>query len=83
MVVAAGVDVEFAEEFAGGRVDDVDGEVVDEQDVGGSGVGSSDTDVVETAVDAEGEFSVAVDAVVSDPVVLSVLRGPRRVCWRL
>jgi hypothetical protein len=32
-------------------------------------VGSADADVVEAAVDAEGEFGVGVDAVVADPVV--------------
>lgn len=39
MVVAVRVDGEFAEEFAGGGVDDADVEVVDEQDDGGSGAG--------------------------------------------
>ena len=47
LVVAGGVDGEFAEEFAGGGVDDADVEVVDEQDDVGSGVGSADADVVE------------------------------------
>ena len=45
LVVAAGVDGEVAEEFAGGGVDDADVEVLDEQDDVGSGVGSSDADV--------------------------------------
>ncbi len=39
LVVAVGVDGEFAEEFAGGGVHDADVEVVDEQDDVGSGVG--------------------------------------------
>jgi hypothetical protein len=54
LVVAAGVDGEFAEEFAGGGGHDADVEVVDERDDGGSGVGSADTDVVEAAVDVQG-----------------------------
>jgi hypothetical protein len=38
LVVAAGVDGEVAEEFAGGGVDDADVEVVDEEDErGGDG----------------------------------------------
>jgi hypothetical protein len=39
LVVASGVDGEFAEQFAGGGVDDTDLQVLDEQDGGGSGVG--------------------------------------------
>ena len=46
---------EVAEEFSGGGVDDADVEVVDEEDDVGSGVGSSDADVVELAVDAQGD----------------------------
>ncbi len=46
-------------------MDDADVEVVDEQD----DVGSSDADVVESAVDAQADGTVAVDAVVSDAVV--------------
>ena len=55
LVVAGGVEGEVAEEFAGGGVDDVDVEVGDEEDDGGSGVGSSDADVVESAVVAESD----------------------------
>jgi hypothetical protein len=69
LVVACGVDDEFAEEFAGGGVDDSDVEVVDEHDDAGAGVGSADADVVESAGDAEGEFAVGVDDVVADAVV--------------
>jgi hypothetical protein len=32
-------------------------------------VGSADADVVQAAVDAQGDLAVAVDAVVADPVV--------------
>ena len=52
MVVAAGVDAEFAEFFSGGCVNHDDVEVVYEHDYGGSGVGPSDSDVVESAVDS-------------------------------
>jgi len=45
LVVLGQVDDQFAEEFAGGGVDDPDVEVVDEHDDVGSGVGSSDADV--------------------------------------
>lgn len=69
LVVPAGVDGEFVDEFAGDGVDDVDVQVVDEHEDAGSGVGSAHSDVVQFSVDAEGEFSVFVDAVVSDSVV--------------
>ena len=46
LVVAVGVDGEFAEEFAGDGVDDADLEVLDEQDDVGSFVGSADADVL-------------------------------------
>jgi hypothetical protein len=36
----------------------------------GSGVGSADADVVESAVDAEGDDAGVVDAVVADAVVV-------------
>ena len=39
MVVLGGVEDQFAEEFAGGGVDDPDVEVVDEEQDVGSGVG--------------------------------------------
>ena len=45
MVVASWVVDQVAEEFAGGGLD-ADLEVVDEQEDGGSGVGSADADVV-------------------------------------
>ena len=59
----------MTEHFAGSGVDDPDVEVGDEEDDGGSGVGSSDADVVESAVVAEGHRAAVVDAVVADPVV--------------
>ena len=42
---------------------------VDEEDDVGSGVGSSDADVVESAVEAEGDGAAGVDDVVTDAVV--------------
>ena len=64
LVVAAGVEGELAEEFAGGGVDDADVEVLDEQDDVGSGVGSADADVVQSAVVPQGDDAGFVDAVV-------------------
>jgi hypothetical protein len=55
LVVAAGVEGELAEQFAGGGVDDADVEVLDEDQDVGSGVGSPDADVVEPPGVAEGE----------------------------
>jgi hypothetical protein len=69
LVVAGGVEGEFAEEFAGGGVDDADVEVVGEDEDVGSGVGSADADVVESAVDAEGDDAGVVDAVGAHAVV--------------
>jgi hypothetical protein len=45
LVVAVEVDVEFAQEFAGGGVDDTDVMVLGEQQDVGSAVGSADADV--------------------------------------
>ena len=53
MVVGVGVEGEVAEELAGGGVDDADVEVGDEEQDVGSGVGSSEADVVEASVVAE------------------------------
>ncbi len=69
MVIAIGVEDQFAEELAGGGVDDAGLEVLDEQDDAGSGVGSSDADVVEATVVAQGHASGSVDGVVTDSVV--------------
>ena len=66
MVAAGGVEGEAAEQFAGGGVDDAHVEVGDEQDDAGSGVGSADADVVEVAIDAQGDGAAVVDAVVTD-----------------
>ena len=53
LVVAGWVEGEVSECFACGGMDDADVEVGDEEDDGGSGVGSSDADVVESSVVAE------------------------------
>lgn len=53
LVVAGGVQDELAEDLAGGGVDDGDVEVLDEESDVGSGVGSSDADVVQSAVVAQ------------------------------
>ena len=65
VVALVGVDGEFADDFAGGVVDDADVEVVDEECDAGSVEGSSEADVVHVSVVAEADASVA-DAVVSD-----------------
>jgi hypothetical protein len=67
LVVAGGVDDQLAKELSGGGVDHADVEIVDEQDDVGSGVGSSDADVVEPAADPQGDDAGVVDAVVADP----------------
>jgi hypothetical protein len=69
LVVAGGVDGQFAQEFAGGGVDDADVEVVDDLDDGGSAVFPADADVVHSAVHAQGEPAVLVDDVVQDSAV--------------
>ena len=69
LVVAGGVECEFAEDLAGGGVDDGDVEVLDQEPDVGSGVGSSDADVVQAAVVAQGHGADAVDLVGADPVV--------------
>ena len=69
MVVAGGVEDELAEDLAGGGVDDGDVEVLDEESDVGSGVGSSDADVVESAVVAQRHGADAVDLVGADAVV--------------
>jgi hypothetical protein len=69
LVVLGGVEGELAEDLAGGGLDDADVEVVDEEQDGGSGEGSSEADVVEPAVVAQGDAAGVVDAVAADAVV--------------
>ncbi|HTO00016.1 MAG TPA: hypothetical protein VL068_05005 [Microthrixaceae bacterium] len=69
LVVAGGVEGECSEEFSGGCVDDPDVEFGDEQEDVGSGVGSSDADVVKASVVAQGDFAGVVDPVGSDAMM--------------
>jgi hypothetical protein len=64
LVVAVGVEGEFAQKCAGGCVDDADVGSVEEFEDGGSGVFGADADVVGVAVVAQAEFAVVVDDVV-------------------
>ena len=66
LVAAGGVEFEFAEQFAGGGVDDADVQVLDEQQDVGSGIGPADADVVELAGVAQGDGAVGVEAVGAD-----------------
>ena len=69
LVVAAGVELELAEDFAGRRVDDADVEVVDQESGVGSGVGSPDADVVQSTVVAQRDDTGFVDLVGPDSIV--------------
>jgi hypothetical protein len=81
LVGAVGVEDEFAEELAGGGVDDADVQVLDEEQDAGSGVGAADADVVEFSVVAEGDEPGVVDAVGADAVVGCRLSGRRAGLW--
>ncbi len=76
LVVLAGIEGERAQEFAGGGVDDADLEVFDQEQDVGSGVGSSDSDVVELAVVAQRDGAGFVDAVLADSLSWVVLAPP-------
>ena len=67
LVIDGWVEDQLADELAGGGVDDVDVETVDQHQDGGSGVGSTDADVVQPAVMAESECAAGVDDVAADP----------------
>ena len=69
LVILLGVQDQGSDEFAGPGVDDVDVQVLDEHQHGGSGEGSPDADVVQFAVVAQREFAVAIDDVGADAVV--------------
>src|SRR5262249_56529141 len=69
LVVAAWIQGELAEQFAGGGVDDADVQVLDEQQDVGSGVGPADADVVELAAVAEGDGAGFADDVGADAVM--------------
>jgi len=68
LVALGWVEGEFAEEFAGGGVDDADVEILDQNGDAGSGVGSADADGVELAAVAQGDLAGLVDAVVSGEI---------------
>ena len=69
LVALGRVEGQFADEFAGGGVDDADVEVLDQDDDAGSGVGSADADGVERPAVAQGDFACLVDAVAADAFV--------------
>ena len=69
MVVPGGVEGEVAQDVAGGGVDDGDVVVVGQDEDAGSVVVASDSDVVQAAVDAQGDGSGLVDAVGAYSVV--------------
>jgi len=72
LVVAGWVELEVADEFTGGGVDDSDVEVFDDEDDGGAGEGSADADVVHAAGSAEADGAGGVDVVVADSVMGAV-----------
>ncbi|GAY17978.1 hypothetical protein MSZK_47040 [Mycobacterium sp. shizuoka-1] len=76
MVVPGGVEGEVAEDFSGGGVDDGDVVVLGQDQDAGSVVVAADADVVQAAVDAQGDGSGLVDAVGADAVV-----GVDAGCW--
>jgi hypothetical protein len=80
LVRPGGVQGEGSEELPGDRVDDADVEVLDEQEDGGSGVGSADPDVEETASLAECDLALVVDDVAADAVVVVELAAGAGSC---
>jgi hypothetical protein len=82
LVVLGWVEDEVAEDLAGNGVDDRDFQVLDEQDDAGSGVGSSDSDVVEFPADPDGHDAGFVDGVVADPVMSVGVAGLTRKGFR-
>src|SRR5215468_2672853 len=69
LVVAAGVEGQVAEQFAGGGADDSDVQVLNQQQDVGLGVGPADAEVVEAAAVAQGDRAGGIDLVGADPVV--------------
>jgi hypothetical protein len=76
LIVPARVEFELSKEFSRGRVHDSDLEVLDQQKHVGSGVGSPNADVVQLAVQAEGDAARIVDPVPPNPIVGVGLWGP-------
>ncbi len=81
VVVTVGIDGQLAQELSGDGIDDAHFEVLNQQDDVGSGVGSSDPDVMQPAVDAERHGAGFVDAVVTDPVVGVGVPAVARQCF--
>jgi hypothetical protein len=69
VVVLGNVQDEVPIELAGGCVHDPDVQVVHQQDDGGSGVDASDSNVVESAIDSQGDTPGLIDAISAYPVV--------------
>jgi hypothetical protein len=75
LIVAGGIDGQLAQQFAGGGVDDVDVQVLDQQQDVGCGVGSADADVVQAAAQAQGDAAVLVNVVVRTRSWVSAVRS--------
>ena len=73
MVVAGGVEDEFADEFAAVFGDDPQVAVAGQDEHPGAGPGPADADVVESAGVADGELAVGVHPVPADAEVLADL----------
>ena len=71
LVVLAGVDGVFGEDFAGGAVDDEGVGAVDEDEYRCVAVASADGEVVEFSGVADGDDSCGIDVVEADAVVAS------------
>ena len=69
LVVPGEVGVQFAQELAGGSVDDPGVQVVDQEQDVGPGVGPADADMAQAAAGAQGDGAVGVDGVAADAVV--------------
>ena len=76
LVVAGGVEGEFAELFAGGGVDDADVQVLDEEQDGGAGVDAADADVVEFPAGAQGDGAAAAMMSLRTRWWVSAVRSP-------
>ena len=68
-MVPGGVEGQLAEQLAGGRVDHRDVESLDQHQNGGLGMGPPGADVVQPAVDLQGELAVGGGAAGADAVV--------------
>lgn len=67
-VASGGVDVVFAEDFAGVELDDGGGGVVGDREDACAGVVSADAEVVHASGSADADVTVGVDAVVAQSV---------------